>query len=177
MFTGRHVDSSMHVECHLLAVRRPGLVAKAVDILSIPFGGKRELVGGNRILAVNLMAGGILNLYSINELACMSTAAVYLDFSHIRSFWPVCLSIWRPRYQRTQKLMSRFPLPPNSVSPVWKTTLILSSTWRFSKKHSLECALSGMLCAVAAPMQSRADTAREEKASFMAAQGGRTTDN
>lgn len=83
----------MNVECHLLAVRRPGLVAKAVDILPIPFSGKRKLVGGNRILAVNLVAGGIFNLYSINELACMSTVAVYLDFSHLCSFWPVCLSV------------------------------------------------------------------------------------
>lgn len=93
MFIGRHIDGSVHIECHLLAVRRPGLVAKAVDVLPIPLGDKRELVGGNRVLAVNLVTGGILNLYSIHELACMSTAAVYLAFFHLCPFWTACLSV------------------------------------------------------------------------------------
>ena len=47
----------------------------------------------------------------------------------------------------TQKSMSRFPLPPNSRSPTWKVTVILSSECSSSWKHSRECALSWMLCA------------------------------
>ncbi len=47
----------------------------------------------------------------------------------------------------TQKSISRFPAPPNSRSPTWKVTVILSSLCSTSWKHSLECAPICMLCA------------------------------
>ena len=53
----------------------------------------------------------------------------------------------------TQKSISRLPLPPNSRSPTWNVTVILSSLWSLSWKHSREWALSWMLWAVAAPIQ------------------------
>jgi len=40
----------------------------------------------------------------------------------------------------TQKSMSRFPLPPNSLSPTWNVTVMRSSLCRVSWKHSWECA-------------------------------------
>jgi len=43
--------------------------------------------------------------------------------------------------------MSRFPLPPNSRSPTWNVTVILSSACSCSWKHSREWARSWMLCA------------------------------
>jgi hypothetical protein len=47
--------------------------------------------------------------------------------------------------------MSRFPALPNSRSPTWKVTVILSSLCRFSWKHSRPCAGSWMLWATAEP--------------------------
>lgn len=41
-------------------------------------------------------------------------------------------------FQRTQKSISRFPLPPNSRSPTWYVTVILSSRCKTSWKHSRE---------------------------------------
>ncbi len=49
--------------------------------------------------------------------------------------------------------MSRFPEPPNSRSPTWNVTVILSSLCNSSWKHSLVCALSWMLCAKEAPIR------------------------
>ena len=46
----------------------------------------------------------------------------------------------------TQKSISRLPAPPNSLSPTWKVTVILSSLCSISWKHSLECAPSWILC-------------------------------
>lgn len=50
----------------------------------------------------------------------------------------------------TQKSMSRLPEPPNSRSPTWKDTVILSSRWRSSWKHSCAYGIRWMLCAAAA---------------------------
>lgn len=57
----------------------------------------------------------------------------------------------------TQKSMSKFPLPPNSRSPTWKVTVILSSAWSCSWKHSFVCALSWMLWAAAKPTRASSD--------------------
>lgn len=62
----------------------------------------------------------------------------------------------------TQKSISRFPAPPNSLSPTWKETVILSSLWRDSWKHSRPWAGSWMLCATAevkSPAASSSDEA------------------
>ena len=62
----------------------------------------------------------------------------------------------------TQKSISRFPAPPNSLSPTWKDTVILSSLWRDSWKHSRPWAGSWMLCATAevnSPAASSSDEA------------------
>lgn len=48
---------------------------------------------------------------------------------------------------RTQKSISRFPLLPNSLSPTWKVTVILSPECSCSWKHSRECGFICMLCA------------------------------
>ena len=48
----------------------------------------------------------------------------------------------------TQKSTSRLPALPNSRSPVWKVTVILSSRCRLSWKHSMPWAGSTMLCAL-----------------------------
>lgn len=50
----------------------------------------------------------------------------------------------------TQKSMSRLPALPNSRSPTWKVTVILSSLRRLSWKHSTPRAGSTMLCATTA---------------------------
>lgn len=49
----------------------------------------------------------------------------------------------------TQKSISRFPAEPNSRSPTWKVTDILSSLCRDSWKHSRPWAGRTMLCAAA----------------------------
>jgi hypothetical protein len=48
---------------------------------------------------------------------------------------------------RTQKSISRFPLPPNSRSPTWNVTVILSSLCSCSWKHSRMWAFIWMLWA------------------------------
>lgn len=53
--------------------------------------------------------------------------------------------------RHTQKSISKLPALPNSLSPTWKVTVILSSTCSISWKHSLPCAASWILCARAAP--------------------------
>jgi hypothetical protein len=52
---------------------------------------------------------------------------------------------------RTQKSMSKLLAPPNSRSPTWKVTVILSSACNCSWKHSRECAFSRILCAAERP--------------------------
>jgi hypothetical protein len=66
------------------------------------------------------------------------------------------------RCQRhTQKSISRFPLPPNSRSPTWKVTVILSSACNCSWKHSLECARSWILCARDERANANSETMRD----------------
>jgi hypothetical protein len=64
---------------------------------------------------------------------------------------------------RTQKSTSRFPLPPNSRSPTWNVTVILSSLCRASWKHSRWWAFIWMLCEAASEMKllAAAKTARD----------------
>lgn len=64
----------------------------------------------------------------------------------------------RDHVRRTQKLTSRFPLPPNSLSPVWKVTVMRSSLCRSSWKHSLEWARRRMLCEDATPIHPSNET-------------------
>ena len=52
--------------------------------------------------------------------------------------------------------MSRLPAPPNSRSPTWNVTVILSSRCSCSWKHSVAWALSCMLWARDARMERRA---------------------
>lgn len=61
---------------------------------------------------------------------------------------------------RTQKSISRFPLPPNSLSPTWNETVILSSRCSSSWKHSRECDLSWMVCAAVAVIHPSRVTSR-----------------
>jgi hypothetical protein len=64
---------------------------------------------------------------------------------------------------RTQKSTSKFPLPPNSRSPTWNVTVILSSLCSASWKHSRWWAFIWMLCEAASEMKllAAAKTARE----------------
>ena len=59
-------------------------------------------------------------------------------------------------YQHTKKSMSRFPAPPNSRSPTWNVTVILSSRCNCSWKHSFSWALSWILWAREEWMERRA---------------------
>lgn len=71
----------------------------------------------------------------------------------------------------TQKSMSKFPLPPNSRSPTWNVTVILSSLCSCSWKHSRECARSWMLCASLVP-QRRAMTRERESRQVVRSEEG-----
>ena len=64
--------------------------------------------------------------------------------------------------RRTQKSISKLPALPNSLSPTWKVTVILSSECSISWKHSLPCAASWILCARAAPSRLLAASRTEE---------------
>lgn len=72
------------------------------------------------------------------------------------------LSEGRPRAVRTQKSISRLPALPNSRSPTWKDTVILSSLWRDSWKHSRPWAGSWMLWAVTAEKSPAAARSSED---------------
>lgn len=129
----RHVYDSVHIERHLLRVCGPVLVAEAVHVSAVLVGGEGMVAGGNAAFEDLVRALRILYLPSTvnDEVAKIMNVA------------------------RTQKSISRLPLPPNSLSPTWKVTVILSSAWRASWKHSRECDLSWMLCAATTPTRPR----------------------
>jgi hypothetical protein len=71
-------------------------------------------------------------------------------------------------WRLTQKSISRLPLPPNSRSPTWNVTVILSSLCSDSWKHSRWLAFIWMLCEAASEKKllAAARTAREGNSMF-----------
>jgi len=51
-FRFRDVDDAVHIERDLLRVRRPALVAEAVDVFAVGVGSETVIVGGNGLLEV-----------------------------------------------------------------------------------------------------------------------------
>lgn len=138
-----HVDDPVHVERHLLARSRPMFVAETVDVFPVHAGRERMVARRDRPLVGLIVAGRILDL-TVGE-------RIDQQLPRGRAKWESVEGRGGMRVKCTQKSTSRFPLPPNSRSPTWKLTVILSSACNCSWKHSRECAPSWMLCATEAP--------------------------
>lgn len=131
-----HVYNPVYIERDLLGIRRPGRIAEAIGVFAIALSIERIIFVRNRIAEILAVSIGIFDLFNGESTKWVKPYQI------------------QPRYtEHTQKSISRFPLPPNSRSPTWNETVILSSLWRVSWKHSREWALSWMLWAVVAPIQ------------------------
>ena len=106
-----HVDNSVDVEGDLLGVGSPGLVTKAVNVFSIVLGCERVVAVGDTLLVCLVLTSRVGDLSKL--ASCLDTQQ-YLLRTH------------------TQKSISRLPALPNSRSPTWKVTVIVSSLWRDS---------------------------------------------
>ena len=126
-----NVDYAMDVEWNILAVCWPMLIAEAIYEFSIVLSRERVVSIGNRSLVRFITSTWIRDLSEVS----IATPSFLRMINH------------------TQKSTSRFPALPNSLSPTWNVTVILSSLWSCSWKHSLPCAASWMLCARAAPIR------------------------
>ena len=107
-------------------------VVEAVRVFAVFFGGEGVIAARDTTLVDFEGVGGCL------DLRASSAVAVLWARNYPRGCW------------RTQKSISKLPLPPNSRSPTWKVTVILSSLCRASWKHSRWWAFIWMLCADAA---------------------------
>lgn len=125
-----NIDDTVDIEGDLLRVRSPVFVAEAVGIPAVRSGSEGVITGGRAALVDLHAVGRVLNLRAQHQLSIPPQSG-------------------QLKSEQTQKSISRLPLPPNSRSPTWKVTVILSSAWSCSWKHSRECALSWMLWAEA----------------------------
>ena len=149
--TLRHVDYAMHIEHDLLAVGRPVLVTKAVRVSAVDGCVEGVVAGGDGGLVDLEAAGGKLYLHCPlrQHIYIPVCSRVHLIVLSMCREWDQCTVLFRQGCVcvHTQKSISKFPLPPNSRSPTWNVTVILSSLCNVSWKHSRECALIWILCA------------------------------
>lgn len=123
----------MDVERDFLGVGAPVLVVEAVGVFAV-FSRVKGVVAIGYAAFVDLVAAR----RSFNLSCPISPRTAPIDRAQSTTAG-----------QRTQKSISRFPLPPNSRSPTWKVTVILSPLCSCSWKHSRWWAFIWMLCAVA----------------------------
>ncbi len=152
----------MHIERHFLCARRWVLVAETVNIFAISVRIKRVVARRDSSFENCEAVGGILDLFYTAEISISNlsstkkwgSAVEMRMIAHrcrtltkrVASGKPPCRQWNESAAIRTQKSTSKFPAPPNSRSPTWKVTVILSSLCSCSWKHSRECAPRTMLC-------------------------------
>lgn len=147
----------MNVEGNLFRARRPTLVAEAIDVFAVPVRREGVVFGGDGLLEVLAIFAGILDLQQ-QEAGSAFRSLMFWQIAASIEVSPAIQLVAQGR--RTQKSISRFPLPPNSLSPTWNETVILSSRCNISWKHSRECALSWMVCAAVAVIHPSKATSR-----------------
>jgi hypothetical protein len=129
-----NVDNTVDIERNLLAIRAPVLIAKAVSEFAIVLRVKRVVAVRDTLLEGLVLANGVRDLgVQVCKLLLYPSAQKQFAFSQYGVV------------QHTQKSMSRFPALPNSLSPTWNVTVILSSRRSCSWKHSRPWAGSWML--------------------------------
>jgi hypothetical protein len=116
----RDIDDTVDIEGNLFAVGTPVLVAEAVGVLAVVLGLEGEVAGRDGLFVDLVLGNRVGDLLRISNLSSLNRQR--LVGAH------------------TQKSMSRLPELPNSRSPTWNVTVILSSRCRFSWKHSRPCA-------------------------------------
>lgn len=123
------------------------LVAEAVYVFAVILCLEGVVAVGGRLLVDLELAVGVGDLWVLRGVA----SAIDTHSFPRGSSPSQLLRIGRRliRFQRTQKSISRLPAPPNSLSPTWNDTVILSSRWSISWKHSRPWAGSWMLWAMA----------------------------
>lgn len=135
----------MDVEGDFFRGGGPVFVGEAVEEFAVGVGVEGMVAGGGGALVNDVVAVGVLDLWvegGVSQCYPCSQMNVMV---------------------RTQKSTSRLPAPPNSLSPTWKVTVILSSLCSCSWKHSREWAPRLMLWAAAMEERRRivdASTAR-----------------
>lgn len=67
----------MHVERNFLAVRRPRLVAEAIEVFAVRLGCEGVLVGGDGVFGILSASGGAINLRRIIDISTDSIYSVY----------------------------------------------------------------------------------------------------
>ena len=128
-----HVYYTVDVEGDLLAVCTPVFVAEAEDVFPVVFGVEREVAGRDGLFIDLVLAHGVGDLVKreqdgTSQRSKMSGRQVAgragrrMPDLVIKSS-PTAL---------TQKSTSRLPALPNSRSPTWNVTVIVSSRCKFS---------------------------------------------
>lgn len=125
----RHVHDAVHVERYLLGGCAPVLIPEAVNVLSIVFRIEGEIAVRDRLVVDFILAVRVRDLGGGGTNVSIGMHAKL-----------VIIQSERGLAHHTQKSMSRFPALPNSRSPTWNVTVILSPWCRFSWKHSRPCA-------------------------------------
>lgn len=120
-------------------------IAEAVEVLAVGVGIEGVVARGDGAFVTEVVALRVLDLWTIGR-----GQRDQVDYK-------LMLAV-----RRTQKSTSRLPAPPNSLSPTWNVTVILSSLWSCSWKHSREWAPRLMLCATTRE-DKRSEVERREK--------------
>lgn len=135
-----HVDNAVNVEGDLLAVRIPVLVAKAVSELAILPRRKGVVAGCDGLFVELVLIRRVDDLpekcllidMPKNPTGLQQTCSSPQGCSFVFTFsrkgtGGVCSDMIH-----TQKSISRLPADPNSLSPTWKVTVMVSSLWSCS---------------------------------------------
>lgn len=136
----------MHIEADFLGRSRPMFVAEAVDVFPIRVGVEGVVAGGDGAFVAEIVALRVLDLsYGGRDNQYMMGRGSYGRDAKAR---------------RTQKSTSRLPAPPNSLSPTWNVTVILSPLCSCSWKHSREWAPRLMLWDATRDVRRRAEVVK-----------------
>lgn len=125
----------MDVETDFFAGGGPVLVAEAVFEFAVLVGVEAVVTGGDAAFVDEVFAGWIKDLESREDSISNgrgmreSKRRVFVNaLSTSRGARPPWDGWGGPKIGiLTQKSISKFPAPPNSLSPTWKVTVILSS--------------------------------------------------